>query len=184
MRTFEINPGELDKSELKNLMSRMGIEVSEKRLTELMNQYDVDQGGKIELHEFLMLLKSQHKEAQARIKELVEAPIMVLKSDQSKQYLPPAKGVLRITVADGFAKKEQYRIMSACDREYISEVTKDMSGSSAAAMISSSLQGTKLRLGEGKAFCQRTNCSLRNMHFLKFRRGTTSCPANARRLAR
>lgn len=47
----------------------------------------------IELHEFLMLLKSQHKEAQARIKELVEAPIMVLKSDQSKQYLPPTKVV-------------------------------------------------------------------------------------------
>ena len=45
----------------------------------------------IELHEFLMLLKSQHKEAQARIKELVEAPIMVLRGDQSKQYLPPTK---------------------------------------------------------------------------------------------
>lgn len=139
--------GELDKSELKNLMALMGIEVSEKRLTELMNQYDVDQGGKLELHEFLMLLKSQHKEAMARIKELVEAPIMVLRSDQSKQYLPPAKGTLHITVVDGFAKKEQYRIMSAVDREYISEVTKDMSGTSAVAMISSSLQGTKLRLG-------------------------------------
>lgn len=45
----------------------------------------------IELHEFLMLLKSQHKEAQSRIKELVEAPIMVLRADQSKQYLPPTK---------------------------------------------------------------------------------------------
>jgi hypothetical protein len=143
--------GELDKSELKNLMSRMGIEVSEKRLAELMNQYDVDQGGKIELHEFLMLLKSQHKEAQARIKELVEAPVMTLKSDPGgKQYLPPVKGVLRITVADGFAKKDQYRIMSACDREFINEVTKDMSGASAATMISASLQGTKLRLGESQ----------------------------------
>ena len=49
--------------------------------------------GMIELHEFLMLLKSQHKEAQARIKELVEAPIMVLKSDPSKQSLPPTKGM-------------------------------------------------------------------------------------------
>lgn len=57
-------------------------------------------------------------------------------------------GVLHITVADGFAKKEQYRIMSACDREYIAEVTKDMSGSSAIAMIASSLQGTKMRLGK------------------------------------
>jgi len=38
--------------------------------------------------------------------------------------------------------------MSATDREYITEVTKDMSGSSAIAMIASSLQGTKLRLGE------------------------------------
>jgi Ca2+-binding EF-hand superfamily protein len=42
-----ISTGELDKSELKNLMAKMGIEVSEKRLTELMNQYDVDQGGKV-----------------------------------------------------------------------------------------------------------------------------------------
>jgi hypothetical protein len=152
--------GELDKSELKNLMARMGIDVSEKRLTELMGQYDVDQGGKIELHEFLMLLKSQHKEAMSRIKELVEAPIMTLRSDPTKQYLPTTRGTLRITVADGFAKKDQYRIMSACDREYISEVTKDMSGASAAAMISSSLQATKLRLGRWMVVVMRLYISL------------------------
>ena len=148
-------------------MNRMGIEVTEKRLSDLMNQYDVDQGGKIELHEFLMLLKSQHKEAQARIKELVEAPIMVLKNDQSKQYLPPERGVLKITVADGFAKKDQYRIMSACDREYISEVTKDMSGASAVAMISSSLQGTKLRLGEYRVCCIHVVVVLSSMCYIR-----------------
>ncbi|KAJ1385973.1 hypothetical protein B484DRAFT_12342 [Ochromonadaceae sp. CCMP2298] len=53
--------------ELGLLMLKMGLELSDKRLKDLMTQYDVDQGGKIELHEFLMLLKSQHKEAQVRI---------------------------------------------------------------------------------------------------------------------
>jgi hypothetical protein len=35
--------GELDKGELGKLMCRMGMELSEKRLSDLMTQYDVDQ---------------------------------------------------------------------------------------------------------------------------------------------
>ncbi len=87
------------------------------RLTEVMDKFDVDQGGKIEIHEFLMLLKSQHKEAIERIKELVETPVMALKIDKSKtRYLPPETGSLRIRVTDGFARKDMYRIMSSCDK--------------------------------------------------------------------
>ena len=130
-------------------MGKMGLVLTPKRLHELMNQYDVDQGGKIEIHEFLMMLKSLNKEAAGRIKELVESPIMALKSDTSgKQYLPPETGVLNITVTDGFARKPRYRIMSSCDREYINEIAEEMSGAVAAEMIESSLNGTKLRLGK------------------------------------
>eukprot|EP01034_Spumella_vulgaris_P028670 gene28670-35569_t len=155
--TDEDGSGELDKQELGNLMTRMGLQMSDKRLSEVMDKFDVDQGGKIEIHEFLMLLKSQHQEAIARIKELIEAPVMALKTDKMKnRYLPPETGKLNIKasglVMDGFARKEMYRIMSSCDKDYIDEVAKDIGGgSNSTNMISSSLQGTKLRLDEGLA---------------------------------
>lgn len=71
--------GELDKNELGNLMFRMGIRLNEKRLEDLMNKFDVDSGGKIEVNEFLMLLKSQQQDATSRIKELLEQPVFALK---------------------------------------------------------------------------------------------------------
>ncbi|RYH14421.1 EF-hand domain-containing protein [archaeon] len=140
--------GELDKEELRNLMVKMGLHISHKRLNDLMNKYDVDQGGKLELHEFLMLLKSQYKEASSRMKELTECPIMVYKHDTRTRYIPPEGGILHITVMDGFARKKIYRIMNACDREAIHAVTKEVGGISGMNMLSSSLQGTKLRLGK------------------------------------
>lgn len=140
--------GELDKEELGKLMAKMGFKMSDKRLTELMSQYDVDMGGKIELHEFLMLLKAQHQEATSRIKELTQSPVMALKSDKGTRYLPPETGALHCTVIDGFAKKKHYRVLTACDREYIDEVAEGVGGA-ASAMVSASIQGAKLRLDEG-----------------------------------
>ena len=73
--------GELDKNELGNLMFRMGIRMNEKRLEDLMNKFDVDSGGKIEVNEFLMLLKSQQQDAANRIKELLEQPVYAIKGE-------------------------------------------------------------------------------------------------------
>lgn len=144
--------GELDMSELGQLMSKMGFTLSNKRLAELMQQYDVDLGGKIELPEFLLLLKAQHAEAVARIQEMTQSPVMALRSDKSTRYQPPLTGVLHIGVTDGFARKKHYRVMTACDREYISEVVGEVGGSGASQqMLASSLQGTKLRLGKRRA---------------------------------
>lgn len=94
------------------------------------------------------MLKAINKDTQARIKELIESPVMALKSIPDVQYLPPKTGILNITVEDGFAKKKNYRILSSSDREYIHEVTKDLGGTNAAKMIKSGLKGAKLRLGK------------------------------------
>lgn len=141
--------GELDKEELGKLMAKMGFKMSEKRLSELMAVYDVDMGGKIELHEFLMLLKSQHQEATQRIKELTQSPVMALKTEKNTRYIPPEVGALHITIIDGFAKKKQYRVLTACDREYVDEVAQGVGGVAASGMVAASMQGAKLRLDEG-----------------------------------
>jgi hypothetical protein len=73
--------GELDTDELGQLMSRIGLRLTEKRLNELMSKYDLDGGGKIEIHEFLALLKSQYAEATQRMKELIESPVYALKGN-------------------------------------------------------------------------------------------------------
>lgn len=144
-------------SELGQLMSKMGFTLSNKRLAELMQQYDVDLGGKIELPEFLLLLKAQHAEAVARIQEMTQSPVMTLRGDKSTRYQPPLTGVLHIGVTDGFARKKHYRVMTACDREYISEVVGEVGGSGASQqMLASSLQGTKLRLGT--CHCVSSHC--------------------------
>jgi hypothetical protein len=140
--------GQLEIDELGNLMTRMGLKLSEKRLKELMNKYDVDGGGSIEMSEFLMLLKSQKQEAIQRIKEMTESPIMILRTDKEKKpYLPPENGFLHIKVIDGFARKKIYRVLNTTDREAIEEMCKEMGGN-VSNMISSSLENTKVRLDE------------------------------------
>ncbi len=76
---------------------------------------------------------------------------MLMTVGENKQFLPPENGFLNITVIDGFARKAMYRILSACDREYIEEVAEEIGGSNTMTMISSALQGVKLRLEEGLA---------------------------------
>jgi hypothetical protein len=138
----------LEIDELGNLMAQMGLKLSEKRLGELMNKYDVDGGGSIEMSEFLMLLKSQKQEAQLRIKEMLEQPIMILRNGPKKQhYVPPEIGFLHIKVIDGFARKKIYRVLTTTDREYIESMSSELGGN-ASKMVSSSLENTKLRLDE------------------------------------
>ena len=140
--------GELDIDELTVLFYKMGMDLLPRRVQELMVQFDVDQGGFIEFYEYLMMLNAVSKDADDRIKEIIECPIMALKSNNPKeQYLPPRKGKLKISVVNSFAKKKRYRVVSSADKDYIQEMMKDVQGATAVKMINNSLTGAKLRIG-------------------------------------
>lgn len=147
--------GVLDKMELKLLMKKLGMEIRNEKVNEIFNLYDVDQGGSIDFSEFLTLLKAQNIEATARIHELTEAPVMALKSNPTEEYLPPRTGLLKVSVIDGFAKKDVYRILSTVDRENITNVAHqavgssgNIGGSSIATVVGSALECATLRIGQ------------------------------------
>jgi len=139
--------GDLDIDELTVLFTKMGMDLQPRRVQEFMVQFDFDQGGLIEFNEYLMMLNAISKDADNRIKEISECPIMALKSNQKEQYLPPQKGKLKISVANSFSKKQRYRVVSSADKDYIQDMMKDVQGATAVKMINNSLTGTKLRIG-------------------------------------
>lgn len=78
--------GELDEEEFGLLMKTLGMNFEEGKVREVMSEYDVDGGGIIEMHEFLLFLRNQQKEAGKRLRELTEFPILI----SGAQYnLPP-----------------------------------------------------------------------------------------------
>lgn len=156
--------GELDIDELTVLFDKMGMELLPRRVQELMVQFDVDQGGFIEFNEYLMMLNAISKDADDRIKEIIESPIMALKSNnnnnnnqkeqqQQQQYLPPRKGKLKISIVNSFAKKKRYRVVSSADKDCIQAMMKDVQGATAVKMINNSLTGAKLRIGRFVCMC-------------------------------
>jgi len=144
----EDGSGELDKSEMKVLLEKMGFAHDEKRINEIYFVYDVDQGGLMEVHEFLIFLKAQKTEAIERIKDLCEQPLMALKSEPEIKWVPPSTGRLYMKVQDGFAKKPIHKIMSSCDKEFLHNVAK-ASGTNSLKMMMDGIDGVKLRLDEG-----------------------------------
>lgn len=130
---------------------KMGMDLIPRRVQELMVQFDVDQGGSIEFNDYLLMLNAISKDADDRIKEIIECPIMALKSSNShqkeQQYLPPRQGKLKISIVNSFAKKKRYRVVSSADKDYIQEMMKDVQGATAVKMINNSLTGSKLRIG-------------------------------------
>lgn len=143
---------ELDKNELKLLMQKIGLKVSDKRISEIMSRFDVDLGGKIDLNEFCMILKAHNREANARIKDILEKPLICEKSSLGIRFMPPESGKLNLLVVNGFLKKSKYRIMTNCDHEYMQDMMKTISGATIVPSVLSSLPGTKLRLEEGTSF--------------------------------
>lgn len=144
--------GDLDINELTVLFFKMGLDLIPRRVQELMVQFDVDQGGSIEFNDYLLMLNAISKDADDRIKEIIECPIMALKSNNThqkeQQYLPPRQGKLKISVINSFAKKKRYRVVSSADKDYIQEMMKDVQGATAVKMINNSLTGAKLRIGK------------------------------------
>lgn len=84
--------GALDGYEFSELMTSVGIKMTEERAEETLSIYDSDGGGTIGLTEFLAFLKVQKREAEARLKDLVDLPVMAAKSNPKKRYLPPREG--------------------------------------------------------------------------------------------
>ncbi|RYH21040.1 hypothetical protein EON65_21675 [archaeon] len=86
--------GELDEEEFEYLMQVLGMDLSEGKVKEVMAEYDVDGGGIIEMHEFLLFLRNQQKEAGKRLKELTEYPILI--SGLQYNLPPPAIHVVNV----------------------------------------------------------------------------------------
>jgi hypothetical protein len=76
--------GELDKHELSALLSSLGIEMDPKRLDDVMNTYDLDGSGKIELNEFLFFLQSKREESASRLQDILSAPIYTLEGSNEQ----------------------------------------------------------------------------------------------------
>ena len=136
------------------------------RLDDLFAEFDTDGNGGIDLKEFLSFVKTLKLEAEARIRDLTDIPIMALKGEKGKRYIPPFTGrflevnmcasctmitilffvSLKFTVFDGFARKPLFRIMTECDHHYIAEAVEG-TGSNAVDMMVATLEMIKIRVG-------------------------------------
>ena len=73
--------GELDRSEFKRLMDRIGIELDNERLEDVFDTYDTDQGGSIGVEEFLVFLNRQKAETESRLYDLTQTPAFCERKD-------------------------------------------------------------------------------------------------------
>jgi hypothetical protein len=167
----------LEIDELEALLEAIGLKISIRRLKELMDKYDADGDGCLEIYEFVMLLRSLHQEAYLRIQEMLFNPVMALASslprnstasynptlsvlsftatDGVSAYSPPETGFLHINVIDNLIHKKFYRILTSCQKEYILQVIKGVGNSNLASlMITSAVEHIKLRLEEALNFAE------------------------------
>lgn len=146
----EDGSGELDEEEFGKLMEAIGMDVDENKVHDIMAEYDVDGGGVIEIAEFLIFLKNQQREANKRLRELTEFPVLIAPNEQLpssvKRYLPPRQGTLRLSIIDGFTQKETYRVISPGDRLNLLKVA-EQSGE-LLQMTSFGVKNYKIRLNE------------------------------------
>eukprot|EP01032_Pedospumella_encystans_P009853 gene9853-11567_t len=139
--------GQLDEEEFGNLVTCMGLSMSPEQVRECMSEYDVDNGGVIEMSEFSLFLRNQAKEAERKLKELTEFPIMAIRAEKEiKRYIPPRTGTLTLVVVDGFTLKDTYRVLSASDRNFINEIARQ--SGDLLTMTTYGVQSYKMRFNE------------------------------------
>ena len=97
------------------------MDIDEEQLQDIFAVFDIDGEGAIDFPEFQNLLRSQAKEATARIKDMTEYPIM---TNEKKRYIPPRSGLLRLQVVDGFIRKQIFYTMSTVDTKYAYKMAK------------------------------------------------------------
>eukprot|EP01038_Epipyxis_sp_PR26KG_P005859 gene5859-8083_t len=150
----EDGSGKLDETEFSNLLDEIGIDLNGQSVRTVMSEYDVDSCGIIELDEFSLFLRKQSKLANSRIKELTELHVMSSEADceakglAKSRYIPPRKGILRLSILDTFTQKESHRVINGSDRKYINEIAKQ--SGDVLAMTSFGVNNYKIRLDEAQ----------------------------------
>lgn len=140
------NSGRLDKDELQDVLDKIGFSIDHERLCDLLAVFDIDGAGTIDLQEFLSLLKSQHKEATVRIKEITEYPIMAAYHITPKvKYVPPRSGILKLNVIDGFVRKKNFYTVTSLDQKYAHQMAKRIGD---VMLMTDAVGHSKLRINE------------------------------------
>jgi hypothetical protein len=73
----EDGSGVLEFPEFSHLLKKLGVEISDKRLHQLMKKYDIDNSGTIDRSEFLLFMKNQRKECMERLRDMRCTPMMM-----------------------------------------------------------------------------------------------------------
>ena len=97
--------------------------------------------------EFLIFLKALNRDAQKRMQDLLETPIMALASSPRSPYYPSREGKIICEVIDNLQMKPNFRSLTTIDQKHVQDVVRASGGE--AALLSSSTQHAKLRLNEG-----------------------------------
>ena len=134
--------GKLDKDELQEVLEKIGFEIDDDQLHDIFTIFDVDGAGAIDKAEFLSLLKSQRHEANLRINDMINYPVMAL---DGKRYIPPRKGILRMKVIDGFVRKKTFYTLSSLDTKYAYRMAK---GIGDVTMMTDATKNSKTRYNE------------------------------------
>ena len=150
-KDFDVDhSGEIDKSELQELLKSLGMQIDGNQLSDAMSLIDVDDSGSIELPEFMNLIKDLRDDAIAKIKEMIELPVMV-EVDSMMMYIPPDDGHLVIELKDSYVRKRHFQVLTSSDQSNISALASKL-GTSPAQMIGYSFGTCKMRYREACEF--------------------------------
>lgn len=146
--------GDLDREELRIVMERLGLASEPDKMAEILYLFDLDGTGVMNMHEFLAVLKAQCREADARVKEMTTYPVLCLKENVKKheKYVPPRKGMIHLTVVDGFEEKETFSVLSSTDQSNALHMAMKMGDS---ALINEAVRASKIRYTEAEALFRR-----------------------------
>lgn len=144
--------GELEFRQFHCLLEHLGVNMTLSQVSEVIARYDVDGSGMISKSEFRQYLQTQLESSEAKLRDLIEDPILALSTAAStpysahERYIPPKTGTLHMTIIDGFVRKQIYKAVSENDREHIYSVAK--SSGDPVSMITFSVQNVRIRLEE------------------------------------
>ena len=146
--------GDLDREELRLVMEKLGVASDPEKMAQIFAVFDLDGSGRMTLQDFLAVLKSQCREADARLKDLTTYPVLCVKGDvkKNKKYLPPRKGILHLTVVDGFEEKETFSVLTSTDQNNALKMAIKMGDTQ---LINEAVRASKIRYAEAETLFRR-----------------------------
>jgi Ran GTPase-activating protein (RanGAP) involved in mRNA processing and transport len=141
--------GEIDRDEFGELLASIGIDLDNERLDATFDVYDLDRGGTIGITEFYVFLKREKPHAERRLLDLTHGPAFCTAKNPGVRYVPPARGVLHLTIVDGFQRKAIFKTLTGVDRKSIANAAG--SPTDRAALILHAISGVKLRFDDALA---------------------------------